>query len=434
MRNKRVLGNTFRGAGIPALCLIALLLMMTLSSCSLLSKTDEADNKADCFTETEGSAEAADMAAEGSHGIKDSITEPPSRPENGSGVRAYDPGDRSGNGEPNVLTGGCWRDHDNWPFFINLVNSGTISFPSFGLDPRHRIKVTVTDESGSPLRGETLELKDAEGSLIWTAKSGKDGTAYLFYIADDAPAYVTCCGEEIDVSGEVQETFEDGQGGAAAGARADYTMTVIPEAPDRNGVQIMFIIDTTGSMSDELAFLQKDFSAIAEEVGGSDVYFSTGFYRDEGDEYVTKCNGFTQDVQTVVSQLGAEYAEGGGDNPEAVAEILEETMNNSEWREDCSKIAFLIFDAPPHIQREASIVKSIKTAAEQGIVIVPVVASNAERDTELFARAAAILTGGTYGFLTDDSGVGESHLEPIIGDYQVELLHDIIVKVIDEYR
>ena len=78
--------------------------------------------------------------------------------------------------------------------------------------------------------------------------------------------------------------------------------------------------------------------------------------------------------------------------------------------------------------------KSIKTAAEQGIVIVPVVASNAERDTELFARAAAILTGGTYVFLTDDSGVGESHLEPIIGDYQVELLHDIIVKVIDEYR
>ena len=62
--------------------------------------------------------------------------------------------------------------------------------------------------------------------------------------------------------------------------------------------------------------------------------------------------------------------------------------------------------------------------------MVPVVASNAERDTELFARALAICTGGTYVFLTDDSGVGESHLEPIVGPYTVEKLHDILVRII----
>lgn len=42
------------------------------------------------------------------------------------------------------------------------------------------------------------------------------------------------------------------------------------------------------------------------------------------------------------------------------------------------------------------------------------------------------MTNSNYVFLTDDSGVGDSHLEPIIGSYDVELLHDIIVDNINE--
>ena len=49
-------------------------------------------------------------------------------------------------------------------------------------------------------------------------------------------------------------------------------------------------------------------------------------------------------------------------------------------------------------------------------------------------RFFAVATGGTYVFLTDDSGVGLPHLEPIIGDYDVELLHDIIVRIIKSYK
>ena len=66
--------------------------------------------------------------------------------------------------------------------------------------------------------------------------------------------------------------------------------------------------------------------------------------------------------------------------------------------------------------------------------MVPVVASNADRETELFGRALAICTGGTYVFLTDDSGVGDEHLEPIVGDCEVELLHDVIVRIINENK
>ena len=77
---------------------------------------------------------------------------------------------------------------------------------------------------------------------------------------------------------------------------------------------------------------------------------------------------------------------------------------------------------------------SLVLALIMAFSLVPVVASNAERGTELFGRAAAIMTGGTYVFLTDDSGIGDSHLEPIVGSYEVELLQDLIVRVIEEYR
>ena len=150
---------------------------------------------------------------------------------------------------------------------------------------------------------------------------------------------------------------------------------------------------------------------------------------------MTKCNGFTSDVRRVQALLNDEYADGGGDTPEAVAQILAETItSNQEWRADCNKVAFLIFDAPPHDGTDDVIQAAVRSAAERGIKLVPVVASNAERDTELFGRALAICTGGTYVFLTDDSGVGNDHLEPIIGDYTVESLHNVIVRIINENR
>jgi len=45
----------------------------------------------------------------------------------------------------------------------------------------------------------------------------------------------------------------------------------------------------------------------------------------------------------------------------------------------------------------------------------------------------ASATGGTYLFLTDDSGIGSDHLEPAVGEYEVTLLNDLLVEVINRY-
>ena len=340
-------------------------------------------------------------------------------------------------GEALKLTAAEWNDNRNWPFFTNLINAGTIEFPSFGLDPRNRIEVLVTVDSTLavviPCVNETVTLLDPDGKVLWTARTDKTGTAYVFWAEGQTPDRVVC--GEASAPVNVPEAGSDPQGQTTMKRLDNVVLHSSGTAPAQTGLQVMFIVDTTGSMVDEIAYLQKDFSAIAERVGNDGVTWSVNFYRDEGDDYVTRTNGFSSDVAEIQAKINAEYADGGGDTPEAVAEILTECLTeNGEWRDDAVKLAFLIFDAPPHEGREAALQAAVKAAAEKGVQLIPVVASNAERDTELFGRALAILTNGTYVFLTDDSGVGDSHLEPIVGDYEVELLQDLIVKIIERYR
>ena len=71
-----------------------------------------------------------------------------------------------------------------------------------------------------------------------------------------------------------------------------------------------------------------------------------------------------------------------------------------------------------------------RTAAGKGIRIVPLAASGVDKELEFLLRLTAIATGGTYTFLTNDSGIGGDHIEPTIGEYQVEILNDLLVRVI----
>lgn len=335
--------------------------------------------------------------------------------------------------EAGLLTAGEWNDNSNWGFFTNLVNSDRITFPSFNIDPRFRTAVTVSDKDGKPVMNAAARLIDAEGKIIWEAVTGKDGAAYLFgqNESDGVKIEIESKGKKQEY--EIEKANTDTQSVVKSSGR-DISVTFDGEHESYKKTDVMFILDTTGSMGDEMLFLQSEFTAITNAAGTDNTRYSINFYRDDGDDYVVKCNDFTDDVSSLQKKLNAENAAGGGDLPEAVDQILQETIYKSSWQDDSVKLAFLIFDAPPHEEKAAETAAAIKEAAKKGIRIIPVVSSNSDRDTELFGRAAAITTGGTYVFLTDDSGIGESHLEPIIGDYKVEKLYDIIIRVINDYK
>ena len=68
-----------------------------------------------------------------------------------------------------------------------------------------------------------------------------------------------------------------------------------------------------------------------------------------------------------------------------------------------------------------------------GIKIVPVSASGINKGTEYLLRSFAMATNGTYVFITNDSGVGNEHIEATVGEYQVEKLRDLIARLIVAY-
>jgi len=190
-------------------------------------------------------------------------------------------------------------------------------------------------------------------------------------------------------------------------------------------------------MGDELEYLKNELynvlSRADSALTGRTVRYSSVFYRDMGDDYLTKPYDFTTNKSAVVNFVKAQSAGGGGDTPEAVDEGLTAALNQ-QWSANAHcKLMFLILDAPPHDNKMNIVRNKVKEAADKGIMLIPVAASGTDKSTEFLLRYMAIATNGTYTFLTDHSGVGNAHTTPTIGDYKVEFLNNLMVRLISKY-
>lgn len=209
-------------------------------------------------------------------------------------------------------------------------------------------------------------------------------------------------------------------------------------------LDVSLVIDTTGSMGDEISYLQKEFDAltvgIQSQFPNAEQRWSLVVYRDQGDEYVVRTVDFTADLSAYRDKLREQGAGGGGDFPEAPDQGLEAATQLS-WRSgpDTAKLAFWIADAPHHAQNEPRLSGAIRASRSGGIHVYPVASSGVDEFTELTMRSTAQLTGGRYVFLTNDSGVGGDHKEPTVPCYFVTKLDKAISRMVaiemtGEYR
>ena len=125
----------------------------------------------------------------------------------------------------------------------------------------------------------------------------------------------------------------------------------------KDKTDIVFAIDATGSMKDDIQKLkEKWLPALVEGLKEfNDVRLGLVFYRDYGDNFFAnglpvKYYDFTSDVQAFVKNVRSLRIIGseGGDIPEAVYEALYASMEFFKWRADASKKVILIGDAEPH--------------------------------------------------------------------------------------
>ncbi len=328
-----------------------------------------------------------------------------------------------------LLTGGEWNDNENWNAWVSLYQTHddwSIYRDIWQFEVDNRYEVTVT-AGGKPVEGAKVSIN---GGFISEAVTDNNGKAYLFFSdwVEDMEYTLTVTDgsseKAIPVTLEKSESFE---------IELDTVADTVPKSLD-----LMMMIDTTGSMTDELVYIQEELrdviTRVQSENGNIPIRVSVNFYRDEGDEYVIREFPFTTDINGALSDLAAQSAGGGGDFPEAVHTAMNSALNNHDW-ESSTKLMFFVLDAPPH--EDIQIVGSVKSLtadfAAEGIRIIPVASSGIDKSTEHLLRTMAFATGGTYAFLTDDSGIGSGHIEPTIGDYDVEKLNDMMVRIIGEY-
>lgn len=338
-----------------------------------------------------------------------------------------------------VLTAAIWDDHAARPQFQSFLARYPSYSQQWGIDMSKRVTVRVEDSKGVLVGDVPIALRAPNGSVV-NLRTHADGTTYFW----PTTSMLNYQGQgTFAVAAQAGALRKEGWFTTPVG---DTTWTLrldgVPARAQSPALDIAFVVDCTGSMGDEISYLQNEIAGVVKRAKAQHamrrVRLGLVIYRDRGDEYVSKSFGFTEDLNTYLSWIKTAQAAGGGDMPESVNAALADTVQKLDWAGDeTGRLAFLVADAPPHYYADEQYTykNAIVDFNARGIKLLSVGASGIDKSTEYVFRQMSAYTGGRYVFLTDDSGVGDSHLIPDITNYQVEHLDRILVRAIaDEAR
>ncbi|MFK7802525.1 MAG: VWA domain-containing protein [Anaerolineae bacterium] len=336
-----------------------------------------------------------------------------------------------------LLTAGEIDDNELWDDYLLYLRQ--YKGPEIiWVDVVERHILTVLDGDGRPIAGEAVEIL-AAGQVVQSLVTHSDGSILIFPNTFDLEAEGTELEARFVETGDLI-AFELGT------AQREWELVVDSYANQSQvKLDVHFLIDTTGSMADEINQLRDNMIAISQQIdalpAAPDVRYGMTLYRDRDDAYHVEVTDFTPDVSAFVAELNQVEADGGGDYPEDLSQGLLEALAVPEWRiENTVSLIFLIADAPPHIDyadAESNYAEQTMVAAESGIKIFSIASSGLDSQGEYVFRQMAQMTGGRFIFLTyGDEGAGstggETDMTIDAEDFTVEALDDLIVQIIEE--
>ncbi len=185
---------------------------------------------------------------------------------------------------------------------------------------------------------------------------------------------------------------------------------VAPVPNQAKKIEVVFALDTTGSMSGLIQTAKDKIWSIANTMASAEptpeIAIGLVAYRDRGDAYVTQVFDLTTDLDAIYAQLIDFKAGGGGDGPESVNKALDDALHEVSWSQnpDAYRVVFLVGDAPAHMdyQNERQFPELAKLAARRGIVINTIRCGNAEKTAQQWQMIAAA-TNGEF-FSVDQNG------------------------------
>jgi Mg-chelatase subunit ChlD len=186
-----------------------------------------------------------------------------------------------------------------------------------------------------------------------------------------------------------------------------------PNTDGSSTLEMVFVLDTTGSMGGLIEGAKQRIWGIVNEVMQSSshpaVRIGLVAYRDRGDQYVTQVLPLTEDLDQVYTTLMDYEAGGGGDTPEDVRKALEDGVRRAGWSASAPRLAqviFLVGDAPPHddYQDEADTTTTAASAVQRGMIVNTIQCGTAAETTKVW-QAIAQRGQGQYFAIAQDGGV-----------------------------
>lgn len=297
------------------------------------------------------------------------------------------------------------------------------------VDTTRVVTVKVNDRNGQPVPFADVVVTCSDGNSI-TMATQADGSTVFFPGLDRLSERISVSARKAgrSIADARPVLVSNAAGGQLVGLTANQAATKVTK------LDLMLVVDTTGSMGDEINYLQAELRSIIGAITAKhrdlDIRIGFVFYRDLSDDYVTRTVAFDRDIGRVQGVLARQDANGGGDYPEAMDQAMIRAIGQ-DWRPDAVKSLLLVADAPPHDDRFGRTWAAAEAARAKRIHITPVAASGVADKAEYAMRAMAAATQSRYLFLTDDSGVGNPHAPPAVDCYLVTKLDALVRRVID---
>lgn len=306
-------------------------------------------------------------------------------------------------------------------------------------DIAERYLLEVTDAAGRPVHDAEVAVQRAgrHEPVMW-ARTDTGGRVWLHPRAFLAPEVA-----DRTLGVAVRKGSAWSRTTLVRGERAALQVRLgIPSIVQRPRLDLVFLVDATGSMGDEIAKLKASMRAMSQQIaqlpGQPDICWGLVAYRDRGDAFLTRSHDFTDDLGAFQGVLARVQAGGGGDTPEALNEALHETVHQLSWRRDAARLVVLVADAPPHLDYGGPQYDvDMQAALAKGIKLFAVGASGLDPVGEYVYRQMAQYTAGRFVFLTykeaSDPGSGPGTRTPHdVRGYSVQTLDRLIVRLVGD--
>ncbi|GAA6141490.1 hypothetical protein NBRC116584_13080 [Hydrogenophaga sp. 5NK40-0174] len=333
-----------------------------------------------------------------------------------------------------VVTAGMVNDNADFSEYLAFRDRTQVRHEE--RDIRERYLLEVKNSLGKPVPDAEVEVRSAQGETFWV-RTDSAGKAWLH-----PNAFKTANTELFEVIAHQGKAM--GRSYLQRGQKSAVEIQIQKaQTYHRASLDLVFMVDATGSMGDEIAKLKASIQAIANEAAQlpsqPDLCFGLVAYRDRGDAFLLRTHDFTNDLSGFQKVLNLLQAGGGGDTPEAMSEALHETVHQLSWRGNgTTRMVVLLADAPPQLgQDRPRYDEAMVAAAGKGIKIFSVGASGLDPQGEYIQRQLAQFTGGRFVFLTYDraedpgSGPGRETVHDV-KNYSVSTLDQLIGRLIRE--